>query len=94
MLVLPAAQSGADMKKTRRKVAKRSGRDRDTMRPEYDFSHAVRGVTAERYREGTNVILLDPDVIAVFPNSTAVNEALRTFARLVKPRRSSLKPRE
>jgi hypothetical protein len=58
------------------------------MRPEYDFSNGVRGVTAARYRNGTNVVLLDPDVLAVFPDSVAVNEALRTFARLVKPRRT------
>ena len=74
------------MKKTPRRVTKRVSRDRDTMRAEYDFSHAVRGVTAARYRQGTNVIVLDPDVMTLFPDSTAVNEALRTFARLVKPR--------
>jgi hypothetical protein len=62
---------------------------RRTMRAEYDFSHAVRGVTAARYAQGTNVIVLDPDLVALFPDSTAVNEALRTFARLVKPRRPS-----
>lgn len=77
------------MKKTPRKVAERLDPDRDTMRPEYDFSNATRGVTAARYRDGTNVVLLDPDVKAIFPDSLAVNEALRTFARLVKPRRAS-----
>ena len=56
------------------------------MRPEYDFSKAIRGVTAARYAEGTNVVLLDPDVSEIFPNARAVNEALRTFARLTKPR--------
>jgi len=71
------------------KVRERLDPDRDTMLPEYDFSNAVRGRTAGRYREGTNVVLLDPDVSALFPDSTAVNEALRTFARLVRPRRSS-----
>ena len=75
------------MKKASRKA--RLDPDRDTMRPEYDFSNGVRGVTAARYREGTNVVLLDPDVRAVFPDSVAVNEALRTLARLVKPRRST-----
>jgi hypothetical protein len=75
------------MKKIPRKVAERPDPDRDTMRAEYDFSHAVRGVTAERYRQGTNVVILDPDVSALFPDSVAVNEALRTLARLVKPRR-------
>ena len=58
--------------------------EEDTMRPEYDFSKAVRGVTATRYAQGTNVVLLDPDVAEFFPDTRAVNEALRTFARLVQ----------
>jgi hypothetical protein len=77
------------MKKTSRGVAERLDPDRDTLRPEYDFSRGVRGATAARYREGTNVVVLDPDVNALFPDSPAVNEALRTLARLVKPRRSA-----
>jgi hypothetical protein len=60
------------------------GSDVDTMRPEYDFSKAVRGVTAARYAEGTNVVLLDPDVAEIFPDTRAVNEALRTIARLTR----------
>ena len=60
------------------------------MRPEYDFSKAVRGVTAARYAEGTNVVLLDQDVAQIFPDARAVNEALRTLARLT---RNSLPPR-
>ena len=56
--------------------------DADTMRPEYDFSKAVRGVTAARYAQGSNVVLLDPDIAELFPDSRAVNETLRTFARL------------
>ena len=74
------------MKKIRR-MKKRSDPDRDTMRAEYDFSRAVRGATAARYAEGHNLVVLDPDVRELFPDSVAVNEALRTFARLVKPRR-------
>lgn len=50
-----------------------------TMRPEYDFSAGVRRKTAARYREGTNILLLDPDVSAAFPNSEAVNKALRAI---------------
>ena len=67
---------------------KKSAADADTMRPEYDFSNAVRGVTAARYAQGTNVVLLDPDVAQLFPDSRAVNEALRTLTRLgrVTPR--------
>ena len=56
--------------------------DADTLQPEYDFSGAARGVTAARYAEGANVVLLDPDVAKVFPNAKAVNEALRTLVRI------------
>ena len=52
----------------------------DDMRPEYDFSQLkgrVRGKYVERYREGTNLVLLDPDVAAAFPDAKAVSEALR-----------------
>ena len=69
------------MKTTR---TKRPTADADTMRPEYDFSNAVRGVTAARYVQGTNVVLLEPDVAELFPDSQAVNEALRTLARLAR----------
>ena len=58
--------------------------DADTMRPEYDFSKAVRGVTAARYAQGTNLVFLDPDVAELFPDSLAVNDALRTFAKLAR----------
>ena len=69
--------------------AKRQGAatDRDTMRPEYDFSKGVRGVTAARYREGTNVVVLDPSVMDVFPDSDAVNEALRALAPVLRRRK-------
>lgn len=47
------------------------------MLAEYDFSKAVRGKYFERYRQGTNVVMLDPDIADVFPDATAVNDALR-----------------
>ena len=72
------------------KTTKAKKPDADTMRPEYDFSSAVRGVTAARYAQGTNMVLLDPDVAQLFPDSRAVNEALRTFVRLA---RVTLRPR-
>ena len=50
--------------------------------PEYDFSKGVRGKYAARYAEGTNVVVLSPDVAEVFPNAQAVNEALRTLVRI------------
>jgi hypothetical protein len=47
---------------------------------EYDLTGGVRGKYVERYRQGTNVILLDPDVAEKFPTSESVNEALRRLA--------------
>ena len=62
------------MKKVKSQAAK------DDMRPEYDFSGAVRGKYYERFRQGSNVVLLDPDVSEAFPNSESVNQALRALA--------------
>jgi len=73
--------------------AKRPPADADTMRSEYDFSRAVRGATASRYAQGTNVVLLDADVAELFPDARAVNEALRTLTRLVRVKRPS-RPRD
>lgn len=50
--------------------------------PDVDFSDGVRGKYAARYAESTNIVVLSPDVAEVFPNSEAVNEALRTLVRL------------
>ena len=50
--------------------------------PDYDFSDGVRGKYAARFREGTNVVVLSPDVAEIFPDSEAVNEALRTLVRM------------
>jgi len=51
------------------------------MRDEYDFSGRVRGKYAQAYREGTNLVLLDPDVAEAFPDAVAVNQALRLLVR-------------
>ena len=65
--------------------------ERDTMRPEYDFSGAVRGRTAARYAEGTNVVVVGRDVLDVFPDGIAVNEALRALAPVIRRRRKMRK---
>ncbi len=54
--------------------------------PEYDFSKGVRGKYSVRYREGTNVIVLDPDLVERFPDSKAVNRALRSLVELADRR--------
>ncbi|MEK7403272.1 MAG: hypothetical protein AABZ80_13025 [Gemmatimonadota bacterium] len=59
------------------------------MRPHYDFSNGRRGEFFEQYWEGTNTVRLDADVHAVFGDSRAVNEALRTLIRVAgKPPRA------
>jgi hypothetical protein len=62
----------------------------DDLRPEYDFSSmtgGVRGKYVERYREGVNLALLDPEIAEAFPTDDAVNEALRTVLRATKVQR-------
>ena len=61
--------------------------DRDTMRPEYDFSKGVRGVTAARYAQGTNIAVIDPQVLDVFPDADTVNRALRALAPVLRQQR-------
>ena len=51
--------------------------DDTKMRDEYDFSDGVRGKYTARYKEGTNLILLEPDVAKAFPTAREVNAALR-----------------
>ena len=53
--------------------------DDDEMRPEYDLRGGVRGKYYERYKQGTNVVLLEPDIAKVFRDSATVNEALRQY---------------
>ena len=62
---------------------KKGIRKDDEMRNHYDFSGGVRGKYARRYSEGTNVVVLDPDVARLFPNGKAVNETLRAVAEIV-----------
>lgn len=68
--------------------------ENDELRPEYDLRKllkgGVRGKYAERYRAGTNLILLDPDIAKAFPTERAVNDALRLVLQLNKiPKRTA-----
>lgn len=51
--------------------------DSEEMRPSYDFSKAPRGKYAQRYAEGSNVVVLEPDIAKAFGSEKAVNDALR-----------------
>lgn len=60
---------------------------RDELRPEYDLptlKGGVRGKYATRYRAGTNLVLLSPDVAEYFPDEQSVNTALRTLIHVAK----------
>lgn len=63
---------------------KKGTRRDNEMRDHYDFTGGVRGKYARRYAEGTNVVMLDPDVARVFPNRETVNETLRAVAQIVQ----------
>jgi hypothetical protein len=65
------------------KRARKGKRDPDLL-DEYDFSKGVRGKYAKRYAGGTNMVVLAPDVAAVFPDSESVNEALRALVRIAR----------
>jgi hypothetical protein len=54
------------------------------MLEEYDFSKGVRGKFAKKYSEGTNVVVIDPDVSKFFPDHDSVNQALRSLAVIIK----------
>ena len=70
-------------KQTKRKLSQ----DKETMRPEYNFSKGVRGKHAARYTEGTNVVVLEPDVAREFRTTEQVNETLRAVSKLLQQHR-------
>ena len=60
----------------------------DELLPEYDFSKlkgGVRGKYLQRYRSGTNLALLAPDIRAAFPTDESVNQALRSLIQSSHP---------
>ena len=71
------------MKDATTKKAPTKGRTSE-MRAEYDFSAGVRGKYTDAYRHRSNVVLLDPDLAAVFPDSKSVNDALRALVTIAE----------
>src|SRR5688572_23431220 len=63
--------------------------DRDDILPEYDFSKGRPNPYAERYAASENLVKLDADVAAVFPDAKAVNHALRALAGIIHEHESS-----
>ena len=56
----------------------------DTMREEYDFASGVRGKHYQAYRQGTKLVLLEPDVAAIFKDAASVNAALRMLVKVAR----------
>ena len=61
------------------------------MLDEYDFSNGVRGKYAEKYSEGANVVVIDPDVAEYFPDHESVNESLRGLVAILKRQAAGMK---
>lgn len=90
MLDFLLALNDGNMKKRNRT----GRREKDTMRPEYDFSKGVRGKHAAQYAAGTNVVVLEPDVASAFPSAAQVNETLRAVSKLLQTQRPARSARK
>ena len=72
-----------------KRVMKKRRQKYNEMLPEYDFSRGVRGKYVRRYAQGSNVVVLDPDVAKAFPNAEAVNSSLRSLAEIIRSQKSA-----
>ena len=71
----------------------KSNQSDSDMLGEYDFSKGIRGKYVERLHNGSNVVKLDEDVAAIFPTEKAVNDALRSLAKIIKQHEQSVQVR-
>ena len=62
---------------------KRMQKDPD-MLEEYDFSKGIQGKYVKKYAEGTNIVVIEPDVAKIFPDHDSVNQALRSLAEIIR----------
>ena len=67
----------------------RKTRKNPEMLEEYDFSKGARGKYAKRYAEGTNVIVIDPDLVKYLPDHDSVNESLRSLVAIIETRKKA-----
>jgi hypothetical protein len=68
---------------------KRMRNDPD-MFEEYDFSKGIRGKYSKKYAEGTNVVVIEPDVAKFFPDHDSVNQALRSLTEIIKRQKKKI----
>jgi hypothetical protein len=80
------------MKKAKTKQARARTASTDEVLPEYDFSRSRPNTYASRFQAGSAVVVLDPDIAAIFPSATEVNEALRALAGVIRRSRSRRAP--
>ena len=66
-----------------------NNQDDTEMLDNYDFSGGVRGKYAQRYKEGTNLVRLDDDVIAMFPKAEEINAILRSLGMIIRQHEQS-----
>lgn len=64
------------------------------MLEEYDFSGGIRGKYAKQYEDGTNVVVIDPDVAEYFPDHDSVNNAHRGLSEIIKKQRNVMREHE
>ena len=72
---------------------KKISKDPD-MLEEYNFSEGVRGKYNKRYEEGTNVVVIDPDVARFFPDHDSVNKALRAIIQIIENQKNKIAKQE
>ena len=80
------------MKNERSKIRRTAKVDPEEILPEYDFSRARPNKYASRYAAGSSVVVLEPDVAAVFPSPGEANEALRALAGIIRKHRQQRAP--
>ncbi len=67
---------------------KKMRKDQD-MLEEYDFSNGIQGKYSKKYEEGTNVVVIEPDVAKYFPDHDSVNQALRSLTEIIKMQKNT-----
>ena len=69
----------------REKLMKKESKSiKEEILAEYDFTKGVRGKYTQEFQQGTNIVVLSPDVAEVFTDSEAVNEALRMLIQIAR----------
>ncbi len=61
------------------------------MLEEYDFSNAVKGKYSSKYLEGSNIVVIEPDVAKYFPDHDSVNQALRSLSEIIRKHKKTTK---